>query len=100
MYFFHLKKKKKKQFFTNLGVTILYCHEEKQMDQDVDLDIKSVRVQVENQNINSLQSTDLTFYLCFSQVYMDPFEEIGMAEKNAEQHRRSATEKEVRPLID
>jgi hypothetical protein len=26
---------------------------------------------------------------------MDPFEEIGMAEKNAEQHRRSATEKEV-----
>lgn len=26
---------------------------------------------------------------------MDPFEEIGIAEKNAEQHRRSATEKEV-----
>ncbi|KAG5535994.1 hypothetical protein RHGRI_023699 [Rhododendron griersonianum] len=27
-------------------------------------------------------------------IYVDPFEEIGMAEKNAEQHRRSATEKE------
>ncbi|KAJ6989911.1 hypothetical protein NC653_018423 [Populus alba x Populus x berolinensis] len=26
--------------------------------------------------------------------YLDPFEEIGMAEKNAEQHRRSAGEKE------
>ncbi|XP_011046143.1 PREDICTED: uncharacterized protein LOC105140841 [Populus euphratica] len=26
--------------------------------------------------------------------YLDPFEEIGMAEKNAEQHRRSASEKE------
>jgi hypothetical protein len=26
---------------------------------------------------------------------MDPFEEIGMAEKNAGQHRRSATENEV-----
>lgn len=30
------------------------------------------------------------------QIYVDPFEEIGMAEKNAEQHRRSANEKEVR----
>ena len=30
-----------------------------------------------------------------SQNYLDPFEEIGMAEKNAEQHRRSAGEKEV-----
>jgi hypothetical protein len=29
------------------------------------------------------------------QIFMDPFEEIGMAEKNAEEHRRSATEKEV-----
>ncbi|KAJ7944224.1 FG-GAP repeat-containing protein [Quillaja saponaria] len=28
-------------------------------------------------------------------IFMDPFEEIGMAEKNAEQHRRSATEKEA-----
>ncbi|KAJ4823007.1 hypothetical protein Tsubulata_000380 [Turnera subulata] len=28
-------------------------------------------------------------------IYLDPFEEIGMAEKNAEQHRRSATEKEA-----
>ncbi|KAI5588491.1 hypothetical protein POPTR_005G118300v4 [Populus trichocarpa] len=27
-------------------------------------------------------------------IYSDPFEEIGMAEKNAEQHRRSASEKE------
>lgn len=27
---------------------------------------------------------------------MDPFEEIELAEKNAEQHRRSASEKEVR----
>ena len=30
---------------------------------------------------------------------MDPFEEIGIAEKNAEQHRRSATEKEVRAFF-
>ncbi|KAJ7953063.1 FG-GAP repeat-containing protein [Quillaja saponaria] len=28
-------------------------------------------------------------------IFMDPFEEIGMAEKNSEQHRRSATEKEA-----
>ncbi|XP_043708663.1 uncharacterized protein LOC122657931 [Telopea speciosissima] len=28
-------------------------------------------------------------------VYVDPFEEIGMAERNAEQHRRSANEKET-----
>ncbi|CAK9320713.1 unnamed protein product [Citrullus colocynthis] len=28
-------------------------------------------------------------------IFMDPFEEIGIAEKNAEQHRRSATEKET-----
>ncbi|KAH7566330.1 hypothetical protein JRO89_XS08G0139100 [Xanthoceras sorbifolium] len=28
-------------------------------------------------------------------AYMDPFEEIGMVEKNAEQHRRSASEKEA-----
>ncbi|XP_058227872.1 uncharacterized protein LOC131336162 [Rhododendron vialii] len=28
-------------------------------------------------------------------IYVDPFEEIGMAEKNAEEHRRSATEKEA-----
>ena len=34
------------------------------------------------------------FYVLF-QIYSDPFEEIGMAEKNAEQHRRSASEKEV-----
>lgn len=27
---------------------------------------------------------------------MDPFEEIEMAEKNAEEHRRSASEKDVR----
>lgn len=26
---------------------------------------------------------------------MDPFEELGMTEKNAEQHRRSATENQV-----
>lgn len=26
---------------------------------------------------------------------MDPFEELGMTEKNAEQHRRSATESQV-----
>lgn len=30
-----------------------------------------------------------------SHIFMDPFEEIGMAEKNAEEHRRSATEKEA-----
>lgn len=29
---------------------------------------------------------------------MDPFEEIGMAEKKAEQHRRSANEKEVQTI--
>ncbi|KAH9711170.1 FG-GAP repeat-containing protein [Citrus sinensis] len=29
------------------------------------------------------------------QTIMDPFEEIGLAEKNAEQHRRSASEKEA-----
>ncbi|KAL6959989.1 hypothetical protein U1Q18_040135 [Sarracenia purpurea var. burkii] len=28
-------------------------------------------------------------------LYVDPFEQIGMAEKNAEQHRRSANEKEA-----
>lgn len=28
---------------------------------------------------------------------MDPFEELGMMEKNAEEHRRSATEKQVTP---
>lgn len=28
-------------------------------------------------------------------IYIDPFEEIGMAEKNGEQHRRSANEKEA-----
>lgn len=28
-------------------------------------------------------------------MYLDPFEEIGIAERNAEQHRRSASEKEV-----
>ncbi|CAL5324323.1 unnamed protein product [Camellia sinensis] len=28
-------------------------------------------------------------------MFVDPFEEIGMAEKNAEQHRRSANEKEA-----
>lgn len=27
---------------------------------------------------------------------MDPFEELGMTAQNAEQHRRSATEKQVR----
>ncbi|KAA8547443.1 hypothetical protein F0562_003693 [Nyssa sinensis] len=30
-----------------------------------------------------------------SHLYVDPFEEIGMADKNAEQHRRSANEKEA-----
>lgn len=29
-------------------------------------------------------------------MYLDPFEELGMAEKSAEQHRRNASEKEVR----
>ncbi|KAI3861594.1 hypothetical protein MKW98_000546 [Papaver atlanticum] len=28
-------------------------------------------------------------------IYMDPFEELGMQDKNADQHRRSATEKEA-----
>jgi len=28
-------------------------------------------------------------------MHIDPFEEIEMAEKSAEQHRRSAAEKEV-----
>lgn len=28
-------------------------------------------------------------------MHIDPFEEIEMAEKSAEEHRRSATEKEV-----
>lgn len=30
------------------------------------------------------------------QLHIDPFEEIELAGKNAEQHRRSASEKEVR----
>ena len=38
------------------------------------------------------------FFLLF-QIHMDPFEEIGTAEKNAEQHRRSANEKEVRIFV-
>jgi hypothetical protein len=29
------------------------------------------------------------------QIFMDPFEEMGMGARFAEQHRRSATEKEV-----
>lgn len=29
-------------------------------------------------------------------MHIDPFEEIEMAEKSAEQHRRSAAEKEVK----
>ena len=37
----------------------------------------------------------LQISLLLFQIFMDPFEEIGMAEKIAEQHRRSATEKEV-----
>ncbi|KAK9039699.1 hypothetical protein V6N11_014892 [Hibiscus sabdariffa] len=32
-------------------------------------------------------------------MYIDPFEQIGMAERNAEQHRRSANEKEVGILV-
>lgn len=36
----------------------------------------------------------LTKHLYF-QIYLDPFEEMGMAARDAEQHRRSATEKEV-----
>lgn len=30
------------------------------------------------------------------QMHLDPFEEIKMAEESADQHRRSASEKEVR----
>lgn len=33
------------------------------------------------------------------QIYSDPFEEMGMAARDAEQHRRSASEKEVRKTI-
>ena len=40
-------------------------------------------------------SMHLQISLLLFQIFMDPFEEIGMAEKIAEQHRRSATEKEV-----
>lgn len=29
------------------------------------------------------------------QIFMDPFEEMGMGARFAEQHRRSASEKEV-----
>ncbi|KAH9662943.1 FG-GAP repeat-containing protein [Citrus sinensis] len=39
-------------------------------------------------NLNKLWEANL-------QTIMDPFEEIGLAEKNAEQHRRSASEKEA-----
>lgn len=42
-----------------------------------------------------LSSVHLLIPLFPFQIVMDPFEEIGMAEKNAEQHRRSASEKEV-----
>lgn len=39
----------------------------------------------------------ITNKLLFSfQNHMDPFEELGMTAQNAEQHRRSATEKQVR----
>lgn len=32
-------------------------------------------------------------------MHVDPFEEIEMSEKNAEEHRRSATEKDVRTIV-
>lgn len=32
-------------------------------------------------------------------MHIDPFEEIEMADKKAEEHRRSATEKDVRTLV-
>lgn len=32
-------------------------------------------------------------------MHVDPFEEIEMAAKNAEEHRRSATEKDVRSIV-
>ena len=32
-------------------------------------------------------------------MHIDPFEEIEMAEKKAEEHRRSATEKDVRTVM-
>ena len=31
---------------------------------------------------------------------MDPFEELGITEQNAEKHRRSATEKQVRKDVE
>lgn len=34
----------------------------------------------------------IAFYF---QIFIDPFEEMGMGARFAEQHRRSATEKEV-----
>jgi hypothetical protein len=35
------------------------------------------------------------FIVFHFQIFMDPFEEMGMGARFAEQHRRSATEKEV-----
>lgn len=39
------------------------------------------------------------FVLYKTQMHIDPFEEIEMAEKKAEEHRRSATEKDVRTAV-
>lgn len=42
----------------------------------------------------SLQNTNLCALYCL-QMFLDPFEEMNIAEKTAEQHRRSAGETEV-----
>lgn len=49
---------------------------------------------------SSLQGDLFTVsYFSFLQMHVDPFEEIEMSEKNAEEHRRSATEKDVRTIV-
>ena len=35
------------------------------------------------------------FFLNYLQIHLDPFEELTVAAKNAEEHRRSASETEV-----
>lgn len=42
---------------------------------------------------------DYNLYYACIQMHVDPFEEIEMAAKNAEEHRRSATEKDVRSIV-
>lgn len=54
------------------------------------------RAKVDICNANTLPTILFIFSLLRFQMHADPFEDIKMAEENAEQHRRSANEKEVR----